>query len=129
MRTFECFNIFGKTIHKKASEVHILDWNQGKNGMNAAEGPVWTVIMKFKNSQMWEGNYSVSLWEALSHYPLPKNLTRAEILNHNREVMCVSSGPIALAAPLTCAHQSWQMWKDLWKVNSVTQGILESPQL
>lgn len=100
MRTFECFNIFGKTIHKKASEVHILDWNQGKNGMNAAGGPVWTVIVKFKNSQMWEGTHSVSLWEALSvSCPLPKNLTRAEVLNHNREVMCVGSGPICSCSP------------------------------
>lgn len=94
MRTFECFNIFSKTIHKKTSEVHIL--NQGKDGMNAAGGPVWRVIMKFKNSQMWEDNHSVFLGggHCLSHYPLPKNWTRAEVWNHSREVMCVGCGPV-----------------------------------
>ena len=35
----------------------------------------------------------------LFHCPLPKNLTRAEVLNHNREVMCVGSGPICSCSP------------------------------
>lgn len=116
------FYYFRKIIHKVASAIYILSWHQGRrwDEYGPAGGAVWRVIMKLEKIIKCEMRTEMFLFwkQCLSDYPLPKNLMTAD-----RGFKPEQTRPFRLCSPTDMCSPVL-----VWKVRSVTPGILESPQ-